>query len=144
MTQSTFLIGNCTIKDYIVPKRLTGKRLTSYLSHLLNDRELQSKLRRLKKPGIKKRYQKTNQNLKPIYFYPKDNDWIFLSYLSHSTGYSRCFLFVYLMLIDMGVLKIKGKERNKRLYIKNLLSETLSIQIHYSIFKKEKKAILIL
>jgi len=73
---------------------------------LLQDPALELTLSHLKPPKWKKSYQAEGQDLVPLYFYPNECDWARLSLISHAAGFSRCYIFVYLMLLDLGVLKI--------------------------------------
>ena len=73
----------------------------------MNDPELDYKLGLLKRTGKwKKQYQKGEQNLVRVNFYPDDRDWGMLSAISNASGFSRCYIFVYLMLIAMGILSL--------------------------------------
>jgi hypothetical protein len=105
-SQSTFLVGDHLFKKYMEPRLLKGKRLTHYLSKLLEDPYLEYKLSLLKPKKWKKHYQDDGQNLSALYFYPDECDWARLSIISNATGFSRCYIFVYLMLFDLGVLKL--------------------------------------
>jgi len=105
-TQSTFLVGDYIHKTYMVPRLLNGKRLSNYLHKLLTDPNLELKLNRLKPKKWKKHYQDGGQDLNALYFYPDECDWARLSIISNGTGFSRCYIFVYLMLLDLGVLKL--------------------------------------
>jgi hypothetical protein len=105
-SQSTFLVGNYIHKMYMMPGLLKGKRLAYYLQKLLEDPDLEYKLSRLKPKKWKKHYQDDEQDLVPMYFYPDECDWARLSIISNATGFSRCYIFVYLMLLDFGVLKL--------------------------------------
>jgi hypothetical protein len=104
-TQSTFLVGNYFFKTYVEPRSLKGKFLSYYLHKLLKDPQLEHKLRLLKPMKWKKHYQDEGQDLQALYFYPDEADWARLSIISNGTGFSRCYIFVYLMLLDLGVLK---------------------------------------
>jgi hypothetical protein len=105
-SQSTFLIGDRFYKMYMLPRLLKGKRLTHYLHKLLEDPQLEHKLSLLKPKKWKKHYQEEGQDLNALYFYPDECDWARLSIISNGTGFSRCYIFVYLMLLDLEVLKV--------------------------------------
>jgi len=105
-SQSTFLVANHIHEIYMVPRRLKGKWLTHYLHRLLSDPELEYKLSLLKPKKWKKHYQEEGQDLQALFFYPDECDWARLSIISNGTGFSRCYIFVYLMLLDLGVLKL--------------------------------------
>lgn len=73
----------------------------------MNDPGLDYKLGFLERTGKwKKKYQEGEQNLVRVNFYPDDRDWGRLSAISNATGFSRCYIFVYLMLIAMGVISL--------------------------------------
>jgi hypothetical protein len=105
-SQSTLLVGTYFCKKYIFPRSLKGKVLASYLHKLLKDPDLEYKLSLLKPEKWKKHYQDGGQDLVPLYFYPDECDWARLSLISNATGFSRCYIFVYLMLLNFGFLKL--------------------------------------
>jgi hypothetical protein len=105
-SQSTFLVSEKFLIRFINPRALKGKKLAAYLHRLLFDSQLFYKLSFLDSQKWKKVYQSEGQNLQRLDFLPDESDWARLSIISNSTGYSRCYLFVYLMLIDMGVIKL--------------------------------------
>ncbi len=105
-SQSTFLVSKELYLNYIVPCSIRGRKLSQYLHRLLYDPELHTKLKALESRKWKKHYQDPGQELCPLFFYPDESDWASLSIISNATGYSRCYIFVFLMLIDIGVLKI--------------------------------------
>jgi hypothetical protein len=137
-SQSTFLVGDQFIEMYMKPRFLKGKRLSWYLNKLLCDPQLEYKLNLLKPSNWRKIYQEEGQDLVPLYFYPDEYDWARLSIISNATGYSRCYIFVYLMLLDLGILKIK----------KNITKEDAPVEVKYSqvfcrIFIDEREQILV-
>jgi hypothetical protein len=76
----------------------------------MNDPRLGYKLSRLDfVPAWKTRYQKAGQELHRVNFYPDDQDWGRLSAISNATGYSRCFIFVFLMLVYFGVIDLGNR-----------------------------------
>lgn len=112
-TRSTLLIPEKYYKrffwrsPYVKVGHLT---LGAYLSMLMNDPLLDYKLRFLEKTGKwKKQYQREGQGLVRVNFYPDDRDWGRLAAISNSTGFSRCFIFVYLMLVAMGVICLENR-----------------------------------
>jgi hypothetical protein len=105
-SQSTLLVGDYFFKKYMVPRSLKGIVLASYLHKLLEDPQLEYKLSLLKPKKWKKHYQDEGQDLVPLYFFPDECDWARLSLISNATGFSRCYIFVYLMLLDFGFLKL--------------------------------------
>jgi hypothetical protein len=81
--------------------------LAAFLGMLMNDRALYYKLGFLERTRKwKKQYQREGQKLVRVNFYPDDRDWGRLSAISHATGYSMCYIFVYLMLIALGVITL--------------------------------------
>ena len=67
----------------------------------MRDPFLENKIGKLESKKWKVAYQAGGQNLQKINFYPDEKDWAKLSILSASTGFSRCFLFVFLLVIDL-------------------------------------------
>ncbi len=82
--------------------------LASYFQHLLDDPLLEYKLSFLKSHKWKKVYQSAGQDLRRVNFYPDERDWARLSAMSNATGFSRCYIFVFLMLVDMAVISLKN------------------------------------
>ena len=109
-SRSTLLIPESYFKRYFwrSPYIKVGHlALGAYLSILMNDPQLEYKLSCLERTGKwKKQYQEEGQDLCRVNFYPDDRDWGRLSAISNATGYSRCYIFVYLMLIAMGVISL--------------------------------------
>ncbi|KAB2934597.1 MAG: DUF1564 family protein [Leptonema illini] len=107
-TRSTLLIPDCYFKQYFWRSpyiKIGHWALSSYLSGLMDDPLLEYKLSFLESSGKwKKQYQEEGQELQRVNFYPDDRDWGRLSAISNATGYSRCYIFVYLMLVAMGVI----------------------------------------
>lgn len=110
-TRSTLLIPESYFRRYFwrSPYIKVGHlALGAYLSMLMNDPRLEYKLSFLERTGKwKKQYQDEGQNLCRVNFYPDDRDWGRLSAIANATGYSRCYIFVYLMLIAMGVISLE-------------------------------------
>jgi hypothetical protein len=76
----------------------------------MNDPHLDYKLSRLNRTWKwKKQYQAEGQRLVRVNFYPDDGDWGRLGAISNATGYSRCYIFVYLMLIALKVISLDGR-----------------------------------
>ncbi|KAB2935248.1 MAG: DUF1564 family protein [Leptonema illini] len=109
-SRSTLLIPESYFKRYFwrSPYIKVGHlALGAYLSILMDDPQLEYKLSCLERTGKwKKHYQEEGQDLCRVNFYPDDRDWGRLSAISNATGYSRCYIFVYLMLIAMGVISL--------------------------------------
>lgn len=106
-SRSTLLIPEKYFHRFFGPgpyKKVGHLPLSSYLSRLLDDPLLDFKLSFLKPRKWKTEYQAEGQNLRRVNFYPNEQDWGRLSAIANATGFSRCYIFMYLMLIDMGVL----------------------------------------
>ncbi len=89
-------------------RKIRNLPLSFYLQRLLDDPLLDLKLSFLKAPKWKKVYQSKGQDLRRVNFYPDERDWARLSAISNATGFSRCYIFVFLMLVDMGVISLKN------------------------------------
>ena len=50
---------------------------------------------------IKTEYQEENQNLKRVSFRPDNSDWIELGQLAIAFGKSRCWMFTFLLSLDL-------------------------------------------
>ncbi len=74
----------------------------------MDDPLLEYKLSFLESGKWKKQHQMEGQELRRVNFYPDDRDWGRLSAISNATGFSRCYIFVYLMLIAMGVISLEN------------------------------------
>jgi hypothetical protein len=84
--------------------------LAGFLSMLMNDPQLDYKVSRLERTfKWKKQYQEAGQELVRVNFYPDDRDWGRLSAISNATGFSMCYIFVYLMLIALGVITLDDR-----------------------------------
>ncbi len=105
-SQSTLLFGSHLNETILKPRGMKGKILALYLHRLMSDPNLEYKLSFLKPKKWKKGYQEAGQDLVPVYFFPDDCDWARLSIISYASGFSRCYIFVYLMLLDLGILKL--------------------------------------
>lgn len=113
-TQSTLLISRRYLEEIKFVRSLSGKNLTGYLSRLMNDPDLAWKIKFLQSRKWKKQYQKGGQDLQKVFFYPEEDDWARLSALSNGTGFSRCYVFVFLMLVDLGLIQLPTKNRTQK------------------------------
>ncbi len=104
-SRSTFLVPEYLYNRYVKKGRVAKLGLASYLHRLMEDPELSYKLSLLKPKKWKKHYQPEGQILHRINFYPGENDWARLSMISNGTGFSRCYIFVFLLLLYEGVIK---------------------------------------
>ncbi len=108
-SRSTLLIPHCYVRQFFGKgpyKKVGDLPLASYLARLLEDPLLNYKLSFLKPQKWKKEYQEEGQELQRVNFYPDERDWARLSAISNATGFSRCYIFVFLMLVDMGVITL--------------------------------------
>lgn len=111
LSRSTLLVPGSYFEKFFSPgpyKKVGRLPLSWYLSRLMDDPMLDFKLSFLKPRKWKKEYQGEGQDLRRVNFYPDERDWGRLSTISNSTGFSRCYIFVYLMLIDMGVISLEN------------------------------------
>lgn len=110
-SRSTLLIPEAYFKRFFWRSpyiKVSHWALSSYLGSLMNDPGLEYKLNFLETGKWKKQYQDEGQSLVRVNFYPDDRDWGRLSAISNATGFSRCYIFVYLMLIAMGVITLEN------------------------------------
>jgi hypothetical protein len=137
-THSTFLVANEFYHNFIKPNFSKRRSMKIYLHKLLADPAIESKLRFLQSNKWKKVYQEKGQALHRVDFVPDDSDWAQLSIFSNATGFSRCFIFVYLLLLDMGYLKLPVKEEYGTPYkiIKKLTNYRLYCEVSIDITKK--------
>ncbi|KAB2930250.1 MAG: DUF1564 family protein [Leptonema illini] len=110
-TRSTLLIPEEYFKRFFWRSpyiKVSHWALASYLASLMDDPQLEYKISLLAKTGKwKRQYQDEGQELCRVNFYPDDRDWGRLSAIANATGYSRCYIFVYLLLIAMGVISLE-------------------------------------
>jgi len=111
-SRSTLLIPDSYFKQYFWRSpyiKIGHWALGGYLGLLMDDPRLHYKLSFLERSGKwKKQYQEEGQELHRVNFYPDDRDWGRLSAISNATGYSRCYIFVYLMLVALGVITLEN------------------------------------
>ncbi len=112
-SRSTLLIpGSYHERFFSRYRKVRNLPLSFYLQRLLDDPLLHHKLSFLKAPKWKKVYQAEGQDLRRVNFYPDERDWARLSTISNATGFSRCYIFVFLMLVDMGVISLENGGTN--------------------------------
>jgi len=97
--KASLLISRVLLKKQGLGNRLKGKALKKLLSYLLADPDLGNKLELLDSGKSRKKYQSEGQDLVPVFFYPLESDWAHLSLISNATGFSRCYIFIFLMLL---------------------------------------------
>ena len=91
--------------------KVKERALSAYLSILMDDPQLEYKPGFLERTGKwKRQYQDGEQSPVRVNFYLDDRDRGRLSAVAHATGFSMCYIFVYLMPVSMGVLSLENKE----------------------------------
>lgn len=107
MNQATFLISRYLIEKYPELEDLKGNKLRERLHKLLQCPRLWEKMKTLSSEKYTKQYQAPGQMLERVDFYAYAEDWCFLSILSNSSGFSRCFIFIHLLRYDIGDLSLE-------------------------------------
>jgi len=103
---STLLISS-SLASYLNHAVLKNKKsLKVYFHKLMSDPDLSIKLKRLRSSKWKCQFQSAGSDLIRFNFRPSRDDWAKLSILSHGSGFSRCYIFVFLMLIDLGLMRL--------------------------------------
>ena len=78
------------------------EHFTVYLRKLLRRYRTVTHTGLLPKPKkVKTEYQEEGQNLERVNFRPRNTDWIELGELALAFGKSRCWIFVYLLKLDL-------------------------------------------
>lgn len=139
-TYSTLLISGDYLKKYAFLRSLNGKQWARYLHYLLSDPLIGEKMKLLKSNRSKKQYQSAGLNLERVNFVPNPEDWAHLSILSNASGFSRCYVFVYLMLFDLRIYvlpKKNGTPKNiPRIITKNTLSAQISVNHWTGLYRR--------
>ncbi len=102
-TVSTLLIPEHLVEKFL-QKRLEGhgNNTSVYLRNLLSMYRIITHSGMIPKPSkIKTEYQEENQNLKRVSFRPDNSDWIELGQLAIAFGKSRCWMFTFLLSLDL-------------------------------------------
>ncbi len=111
-TRSTLMIPESYFKRFFWRSpyiKVEDWALSAFLGILMDDPQLEYKLGFLERTGKwKRQYQEEGQGLVRVNFYPDDRDWGRLSAVAHATGFSMCYIFVYLMLVAMGVISLEN------------------------------------
>jgi hypothetical protein len=136
--KSTLLIATSLYSGNLLPGLLKGKSLREYFHFLLNDPDLEYKLSFLAPKKWKKHYQDEGQDLRAVRFFPFEEDWARISVFSNATGFSRCFIFIYLMKIDLGLIQLP----KKRTTVPEILLLQTDRRIHCSVLLDEQTKIL--
>jgi len=100
---STLLIPENLIEKFL-QKRLEGhgNNTSAYLRNLLSMYRIITHSGMIPKPRkIKTEYQEEHQNLKRVCFRPNNSDWIELGQLAIAFGKSRCWMFTFLLSLDL-------------------------------------------
>jgi len=107
---STLLVSSmyCHVINRAIERHLS---LRHYIHRLMSDPLLSKKILLLRSYKWKKNYQSYGQDLRRYNFRPSESDWALLSILSNGLGFSRCYVFVFLMLIDAGIIKFNLNKR---------------------------------
>ncbi len=105
---SSLLIPEYLMKDFLSKTEKFNGNVTFYLSSLLRRLKTITHTGLLPEPNkIKTEYQAEKLNLKKINFRPRNKDWVELGELALAFGKSRCWLFVYLLKLDLlGLWKV--------------------------------------
>ncbi|MBL0266485.1 MAG: DUF1564 family protein [Leptospiraceae bacterium] len=101
-TVSTLLIPECLLKEFYLKNKKRKEHFTVYLRKLLRRYRTVTHTGLLPKPQkVKAEYQEEGQNLERVNFRPRNTDWIELGELALAFGKSRCWVFVYLLKLDL-------------------------------------------
>lgn len=101
-TVSTLLIPEHLMDDFLLKIGKRNGNITIYLRSLLRRFRSITHTGLLPEPGkIKTEYQHKKLSLKKVNFRPKNRDWIELGELALAFGKSRCWVFVYLLKLDL-------------------------------------------
>ena len=108
---STLLIPELLVADFNLKKEKYNKNVSLYLRSLLRRFRSFTYTGILPEPvKIKTQFQDENLNLKKVSFRPRNADWIELGELALVFGKSRCWMFTYLLELDiLGVWDILSK-----------------------------------
>lgn len=99
---STLLIPEFLFDDFLLKTKKFKGNTALYLHSLLRRYRTVSYSGLIPEPEkLKTSYQDRDLNLKKVSFYPKNVDWIELGELALAYGKSRCWLFVFLLKLDL-------------------------------------------
>lgn len=130
--------------EYAEIQNLSLKGFRDLLHTLMKDPLLWDKMSLLESDKYTKTYQADGLDLVAVKFYPFPEDWCELSALSNGSGFSRCYIFVYLLEYYLGkrkfTLGVTNPRKIKR-YTKYSIKCQLKVgrQQHY-LERKLKKA----
>lgn len=101
-TSSTLLIPKSLYQGYLEKKLENGNKKSVYLRNLLWMFKTITRSGLIPEPRrLKTEYQAKDQNLVKVSFRPYNDDWIELGELALAFGKSRCWMFVYLLELDI-------------------------------------------
>lgn len=101
-TISTLLIPEHLMDDFLLKIGKRNGNITIYLRSLLRRFRSITHTGLLPEPGkIKTEYQRKKLNLNKVNFRPRNKDWVELGELALAFGKSRCWVFVYLLKLDL-------------------------------------------
>lgn len=105
---STLLIPKSLMDDFLKRKAKCNGNTSSYFKSLLRRFRTITLSGLLPEPSkIKTEYQNTDLDLQKVNFRPRNSDWIELGELALAFGKSRCYMFIYLLKLDLlGLWKI--------------------------------------
>ena len=114
---STLLIPEYLVNDFLKRKQIYHGNVSIYLGKLLRRFRTITHSGLIPEPiKIKTEYQEKQLNLQKVNFRPKNSDWIELGELALAFGKSRCWLFVYLLKLDLlGTWEILVKSGLKKI-----------------------------
>lgn len=112
-TVSTLLIPNHLLEDLKKKTKENGNSLVRYLSRLLKKYRTFTHSGMIPPPKkIKTEFQEEGLNLKRLSFRVRNSDWIELGELALAFGKSRCWVFTFLLELDiLGLREILSKSR---------------------------------
>lgn len=101
-TVSTLLIPEYLLKEFNQKNKKHKDNFTIYLRKLLRRYRSLTHSGLIPEPQkVKTEYQEQGLNLERINFRPKNTDWVELGELALAFGKSRCWVFVYLLKLDL-------------------------------------------
>lgn len=99
---STLLIPEFLLKDFLLKSKKFKGNTALYLHSLLRRFRSITHSGLIPEPEkLKTTFQERNLNLQKINFKPKNEDWVELGELAFAFGKSRCWIFVFLLKLDL-------------------------------------------
>ena len=117
ITVSTLLIPEHLLEDFLRAKQKHKENLTIYLRKLLRRYRSLTHSGMIPVPTkVKTEYQEEGLNLQRLNFRPMNSDWIELGELALAFGKSRCWVFVYLLKLDLlGLWRVLVRARLEKI-----------------------------